>query len=292
MNARAIDDNGGLMTEQVRLAAGDGRGKGWGMFAAGIALALVGAGGVWAWQGGKLATSQAEAPAISAETTRAIAAGGFDAAQRKAIDGMIEAYLLANPEILPRAMERLQAREQGARIGALQGKIDAGFKGAYAGSPVGDAVVVMFSDFACGYCRQTVADVAQLVKDDPNVKIVFREMPILSQESVLAAEMALAAADQGKYFVFYQAMFAQGRPSAATIDAAAKTAGLDMKRAAAFIATGAAKAEIQQNMDYARQLQFDGTPSFVIGNEAIAGAVGIDRMKAAVAAERAAKAKS
>lgn len=98
--------------------------------------------------------------------------------------------------------------------------------------------------------------------------------------------MALAAAQQGKYAAFHEAMFLYGPPSETTIASAAKAAGLDMEAARAFAGSRAAEFEVQKNIELARQLGFDGTPSWVAGEKAFAGAVGRERLAEAVEAAR------
>lgn len=183
-------------------------------------------------------------------------------------------YLLANPEVLPEAMEVLQRRDLVARIEPLRGQLEAPFPGAILGNPAGSITLVEFSDYACTYCRQSVADVASLVAANPDLKVVMREYPILSPESVDAARMALAAAQQGRYAQFHDAMFRLGPPSAATIEAAAKEAGVDLAKARAAIATGAFDSQLQANTQLAAQIGISGTPGWVIGDQALNGAVG------------------
>jgi protein-disulfide isomerase len=183
-------------------------------------------------------------------------------------------YLLAHPEVLPEAMNVLQRREQTARIEPLRAELETPFPGAVLGNPAGSVTLVEFSDYACTYCRQSVADVAALVAADPDLKVVIREYPILRPESVDAARMALAAAQQGRYARFHNAMFRLGPPTAQTIEAAAREAGVDLPRARAAIATGAFDAQLQANGQLALQLGISGTPGWVIGDQALNGAVG------------------
>jgi len=183
-------------------------------------------------------------------------------------------YLLANPEVLPEAIEVLQQREQLALIEPLRGELETPFPGAVLGNPQGSVTLVEFSDYACTYCRQSVADVAALVAADPDLKVVIREYPILRAESVDAARMALAAAQQGRYAQFHDAMFRLGPPTAETIEAAAKQSGVDLARARAAIDTGAFDSQLQANAQLAAQLGISGTPGWVIGDRALNGAVG------------------
>jgi protein-disulfide isomerase len=191
-------------------------------------------------------------------------------------------YLLANPEILPEAMEVLQQREQLARIEPLRGELETPFPGAVLGNPTGSVTLVEFSDYACTYCRQSLADVAALVAAHPDLKVVIREYPILRPESVDAARMALAAAQQGRYARFHDVMFRLGPPTAETIEAAATEAGVDLARAHAAIATGAFDGQLQSNAQLAAQLGISGTPGWVVGDKALNGAVGVQRLGEAI----------
>ena len=160
------------------------------------------------------------------------------------------------------------------------------FPGAVLGNPQGKVTLVEFTDFACTYCRASVAEVEALIAANPDLRVVVRDMPILSPQSAEAARMGLAAAEQGKYAAFHKAMFAAGRPDARTIAEAARSAGLDMERARKVIADPKTDAELAANLDYARQLGFDGTPSWVIGDQAFSGAVGRDVLQKAITEAR------
>ena len=197
-------------------------------------------------------------------------------------NALVRSYILEHPEILPEAMERLQAREMNARLAPMRAEVATPFPGAVLGNPKGTRVLVEFSDYACGYCRQSLADVEALIAADPQLKVVIREYPILSPESLTAARMALAAAEQGKFAAFHKAMFATGRPSPATIRAAAGKAGLDMPRAEKVAASPAVETELRRTMQMAEALGFSGTPSWVAGGEALAGTVGRERLAAAL----------
>ncbi|WOE74829.1 DsbA family protein [Alterisphingorhabdus coralli] len=244
----------------------------------GIAVAVAAGIGIFMWQGGSTAAT---------ETDKAARAAGINAEQQEAFEEIVRQYILDNPEIIPEAIDRLRAKQAAERIDGIRDQIEKPFEQGFAGNPNGDVVLVEFSDFACGYCRQSVGDVARLLSEDPNLKVVFRELPILSDASGKAAQMALAAANQDRYYSFHKAMFDAGRPSDQTIEAAAKSAGMDLEAAKAFISTPAAQAELESNIRIAQQLEFTGTPSWVIGNQIFSGAVGYDQLKAAIEAERA-----
>jgi protein-disulfide isomerase len=201
-------------------------------------------------------------------------------------DRATRAFLLANPEVLPEAMQVLQQREQMARIGPMRGALETPFPGAVLGNPAGSVTLVEFTDYACTYCRQSVADVDALIAANPDLKVVMREYPILSAESVDAARMALAAAQQGRYAKFHAAMYRLSPPTAQAIEAAAIEAGVDLAQARSAIESGAFESQLRANAAMANQLGISGTPGWVIGDQALNGAVGRKAMAEAIEAAR------
>jgi protein-disulfide isomerase len=199
---------------------------------------------------------------------------------------VVHDYILAHPEILPQAMENLAKKENAGRLSGIRGDLEKPFPGAILGNPDGKVTLVEFSDYACGYCRQSVADVAALVAANPELRVVIRELPILSPESGEAARWALAAAEQGKYALFHNALYAAGRPGPEAIEAAAGVAGLDLARARTTIADPKIEAELKRNYGFAQQLGFNGTPSWIVGDEIISGAVGREKLAQAIEAAR------
>jgi protein-disulfide isomerase len=203
-------------------------------------------------------------------------------ASRATLGKAIHAYIVEHPQVLPEAMANLRKQEDASQLAGIRGDVEKPFPGAILGNPNGKIVVVEFADYACGYCKKSVADLNALIAENPEIKVVMRELPILSPNSADAAKMALAAGEQGKYPQFHEAMYEIGKPDAQTIEAAAKAAGLDLARARQFIADPRLDAEIDRNMDLARKLGFQGTPSWVIGERLLAGAVGKDELAKAI----------
>lgn len=210
-------------------------------------------------------------------------ASQFTGIGKGATETVVHDYLLEHPEILPQAMEQLRLKDMAARLAPVREAVGTPFPGAVLGNPKGKTILVEFTDYGCGYCRQSVADVEALIARDPELKVVIREYPILSPDSVNAARMALAAAEQGKFAAFHKAMFAQGRPSDASIAAAAGQAGLDLARAAKFAGSEAAVAEIAHTMSLAEALGVNGTPSWIAGGTVLTGAVGGESLAEALA---------
>ena len=224
-----------------------------------------------------------------ADATTAASSAGIGSAERKAMEAIIRAYILENPEIITQAVEILQKREAAARINSVKDMLIKPYSGAIAGNADGDVTVVKFTDYNCGYCRASLAEVDKLIAKDKGVKIVYREVPILSESSKTAALWALAAAKQGKYLSFHRAMFNAGGASDASIKSAAKSAGLDMPAAQKVVASDEANEELKQNVEMMQQLGFNGTPTFIIDGQIMEGLQEYSTLQTAVDKARKAK---
>lgn len=212
----------------------------------------------------------------------AVAAAGMSAAERKATEALVKAYILENPEIITDAVAILQKREVTKRLTAAGNDITKVFPGAEAGNPRGDVTIVEFTDYNCGFCRASVPDMQRLLNSDGGIRLVYRELPILSETSRTAASWALAAASQGKHKAFHDALFASGRADVANIAAAAQAAGLDIAAARKFAASPVVAQEIERNLSMMQQIGFNGTPTFIIGDQILEGALGYEALKSAV----------
>lgn len=193
-------------------------------------------------------------------------------------------YLLENPEVLPEAMERLRAREAAKMVSASRTTLERPFAGAWAGAADGDVVLVEFFDYACGYCRKSNADVDRLLREDPKLKVVWREWPVLGPDSEKASRASLAAAQAGRFKPFHDALFAAGRPTAEALAKARAGAGLGADLPAAV-----ADQELARNFELARGLEATGTPTFVVGDQILQGAVGYEALRDAIKEARANK---
>ena len=200
---------------------------------------------------------------------------------RAEVEGIIRDYILANPEIIPEAVKRLQQRELGQAIDANRAAFETPFASAWAGAEDGDVVLVEFFDYACGFCRKSNPDIERLLAEDENLKVVWRELPVLGPDSQSAAEVSLAAARSGKFREFYETLFELGRPTAATIAEAKAAVGVTAAPSADF------QAEIEKNYELARAVNASGTPTFVVGDQVLQGAVGYEALKEAIAEARA-----
>lgn len=207
-------------------------------------------------------------------------------AAREKIEKIVRDYILENPEIIPQAVEKLQAKRTGAIIDQNRAAIEKPFAGAWEGAADADVVLVEFFDYACGYCRAALPDLTRLVAEDRRLRIVYRELPILSEVSTDAAKVSLLAAEKGQYMPFHKQLYAAGRVTRDSIFAAAQSVGIDRKAAEAAMVSPAYAAEVESNIRLAQSLQASGTPTFVIGHQVLNGSVGYEALKDAVAAAR------
>jgi protein-disulfide isomerase len=208
--------------------------------------------------------------------------GELSGADRSRVEQIVRDYVLANPEIIPQAMQRLQEREGEKAIAADRSRIETPYKGAVMGNPDDDVTLVEFFDYNCGYCRASLPIIEQLIERDPKLRVVFRELPILAEESRDAARASLAAAAQGRFVPFHNALYAAGPVTADSIASAARTAGVDLSKI-----PDDADTEIAGNIGLATKLGISGTPAWVVGDRVLSGALPLDRLQDAVAAARA-----
>ena len=210
-----------------------------------------------------------------------VAPGDMSGADRARIERVVREYVLAHPEILPEAMDRLQQRETAKAVTASRGTIEEPYESAWIGNPDADVTLVEFYDYNCGYCRAALPTIEKLVAQDRNLRVVFRELPVLAPSSRIAARAALAAAKQGKFKAFHDALYAAGPVSDATIRTAAQATGVDLSA----VPSDADEA-IANNLRIAERLGINGTPSWVVGDQVLTGALPIERLKEAIAAAR------
>lgn len=207
-------------------------------------------------------------------------ASTFSEAQKDEIGSIVKDYLLKNPEIfleiqsaLEAKMEQVQAERLKAALAANADSLFRDPDAPVAGNPKGDVTVVEFFDYNCGYCKRGFPDVAKLIEADPKVRVVFRELPILSKGSEEASRVAIAAHLQGKYWDFHSAMINfKGSADEASALKLAEKAGLDMARLKADIKSEKVEAEIKKVRELAQNLNINGTPHFIVGNRSIPGA--------------------
>ena len=232
----------------------------------------------------------------------AASAQGFSDTQRGDIENIIKNYLLSHPEVLEDAMAELTKRQTAAEAEKHQAGVaknaDALFnspRNVTLGNKDGDVTFVEFFDYNCGYCKRAMADMIELIKADPKLKVVLKEFPVLSAGSVEAAKVGVAVRMQDptgkKYLEFHQKLLG-GRGSAdkARALAVAKEVGLDMARLEKDLASPEVKETIEENFKIAEDMGMNGTPSYVVGKQVVIGAVGVESLREKIGVARCGKA--
>jgi protein-disulfide isomerase len=213
---------------------------------------------------------------------------------RQQVEQIVREYLLANPEVILEAVEGLQEKRRTAgqagqreAMAAQRAQLYGDPDSPVSGNPEGDVTVVEFFDYRCPYCKRAATAVSDLIREDGKVRVVFKELPILGPESVLAARSALAARAQGKYGAMHDALLRHsGGYDEAVIAKIAAEAGLDVARLKADMARPEIAAMFDRNVQLARSLSLTGTPAFVIGDRVVPGAVDLNTLKRLVAEAR------
>ena len=212
------------------------------------------------------------------------------------LNPMIESYLMSDPKILQRMSVALdttmqaEEREQATTaIASMQAAIFNDPDQVVLGNPDGDVTLVEFFDYNCGYCRAALPDMAALLAEDPNLRIVLKEFPILSNESIDAARIAvLVGKADVDYWTFHETLFtSRSQVDKQVALAAASDLGLSPVALELDMGTDAVAKAIQTSYEIARALNITGTPTYIIGNEIIPGAIGLDELRTRIANMRA-----
>ena len=208
------------------------------------------------------------------------------------LNPMIESFLMSDPKILQRmsvALDTtLQAEERSQATTAIASMREAIFNDpgqVVLGNPDGDVTLVEFFDYNCGYCRSALPDMAALLAEDPNLRVVLKEFPILSNESIDAARVAVLVGEADvDYWTFHETLFtSRGQVDKQVALAAAADLGLSPVSLELDMGTEAVSQTIQTSYEIARALNITGTPTYIIGNEIIPGAIGLDELRTRIA---------
>lgn len=210
----------------------------------------------------------------------ALAADAFSDEQKAQIGEVVKDYLLKNPELLIEVQSALEAKlekDQAEKLKAFMAEnaksIYRGTNASVAGNPDGDITVVEFFDYNCGYCKRGMPEVQKLIQSDNRVRVVFKELPILSTGSEEAARAALAAKRQGKYWEFHQAMLAnKGLANEASSLKVAESLGLNLDKFKADMKSAEVRDELDGMKGLAKKMGISGTPHFLVGDKSIPGA--------------------
>ncbi|MDH4194828.1 MAG: DsbA family protein [Nitrospirota bacterium] len=210
-----------------------------------------------------------------------------DPAFQQAVEQVVEQYIRAHPEVIEQTLQALQAKREAQErervrnlIATKQAELLNDPNSPVSGNLEGDVTVVEFFDYRCGYCKRVAGAVTQLQQDDPNVRVVYKDYPILGEASVLAARAALASKAQGKHVAFHEALLAsKNELTQETIFNIATAVGLDKERLNTDMQNPTLQAIIEGNRALARELGINGTPGFIIGTELVPGALELKDLK-------------
>jgi protein-disulfide isomerase len=222
----------------------------------------------------------------------------FSDDQRHEIESIVKDYLLNHPEVLQDVMAAMDKKQQDADAEKARATIKDNqatlFNSPHQvvlGNPQGNVTMVEFFDYNCAFCKRALPDMLTLLKTNPNIKFVLKEFPVLGQGSVEAAHVAVAARMQDptgkKYIEFHQKLLGgRGPADMARALAVAKDVGFDMTRIQKDMNSDEVKTTIDENMKLAEELGVNGTPSYVVGDDLVVGAVGLDELKQKIDAEQ------
>lgn len=212
-------------------------------------------------------------------TVSSVSAAEFSDSQRKEMEAIIKDYLLANPDLLREMGQRLEQQERLAedqqRKGALISNADEIFRDGtdfVAGNPKGTVTMVEFFDYNCGWCKKGFPEVMSLIEADKDLRFVMKEVPIFGGDSDYAAQAAIAANKQGKYWALHVAMMGhEGKITKETVDELAAAQGLDMAQLKKDMESPETAGVLERNRALAQSLAINGTPAFIIDDRLVPG---------------------
>jgi len=191
--------------------------------------------------------------------------------------------LMADPNILNETVDALRDAQYAPVLSANRAAIEVPFGSSWKGSAKPDVTLVEFFDYACPYCKASNASVDRLMAEDKDLRVVYRELPILGPDSVTSARLSLQASKLGRFGQFHDTLWATGRPAPETNARAAQAAGIPVQPQQ----DPAIEAELKRNFQLAGQLGATGTPLFIVGDRVMNGAVGYQTLREAIAKARA-----
>ena len=212
------------------------------------------------------------------------------------VETLVRDYLRDHPEAVVEAIRQFQTNEEAVRrdrteaaLVTLRPQVERDPASPVGGNPNGDVTVVEFFDYNCSFCKRAFPTVMQLLKDDGDIRYVFKEYPILTPQSVVAARAALAAwtMDKGAYVPFHSAlMSARGELTEQKIFNFASESGLDVEALRRRMAGNDIEDALASNFKLAEELGINGTPAFVIGRNLVPGAADAETLRQLVLATR------
>jgi len=215
--------------------------------------------------------------------------------ERAKIEEVVRDFLTKKePEVVMKAVQEIQRRQEEENskksqqaLSTNKDKIFGDVSAPFVGNAKGDVVVVEFFDYQCGHCKKVNESIVKLISDDKNVKVIYKDFPILGAASTSAAKAALAVAKQGKYEKFHDALLSKkDHISDELINQTAKEVGADVAKMQKDMADPSIEKALQANLDLGAEIGVRGTPMFIIGANLYPGAMTVEQMKEAVAEAR------
>ena len=215
-------------------------------------------------------------------------------AQKQAVEKVIHDYFMAHPEFIIDVLHAAEAKVKADKAEDARHAIEAkrqellhDASAPVGGNPAGDVTIVEFFDYRCPYCKEVEPSLEALLQQDPKLRIVYKEFPVLGPPSVYATRMAMAALKQGKYAPFHKAMMAEkGDITDEVVRKVAKSVGVDVEKAKDEMNAGEVDELIKRNYTLADALDIQGTPAFIIGDTLVPGATDIAQLRQLVAEAR------
>jgi protein-disulfide isomerase len=228
---------------------------------------------------------------------QALAQQPFTNEQRSAIEALIRDVLQKNPEIIQDALVELERRQQQQQVDAQRqvlvterNVIFNSPNSPVAGNPNGDVTIVEFFDYNCGFCKRSLTDMQEILKSDTRLRIVLKDFPVLGADSVEASRVAVAAKNQLKgerYWAFHVAlMSSRGRVNGARALEVVRGNGANLEQLRRDMESAETRAIIEETVVLGDRLGLTGTPAFVIADEIVFGAVGVEQIKNRIAEVR------
>ena len=216
-----------------------------------------------------------------------LARADLDVTDRATLNSIIEDFIRNNPKVVRDTLIALAAREEAERKQTGLAKVRDDQGDPVMGNANGTITLYEFSDYNCGYCKRVFEPIQQLVRDNPDVRLVIKEFPILSQSSLVAAKAAIAAEMQGKFGDYHIAMMTyRGQITDAVVMRMAAQAGVDIEQLKSDMESPKTMAIIQRTREAAAALEINGTPGLVVGDTVVPGAIGLDELVKLIAEER------
>jgi len=221
------------------------------------------------------------------------AANAFDDTQKKEIGEIVKSYLVEHPEVLLDVQRALEKKQEDARMAQAKTAVDQNrddiFNASYdlsIGNPKGKVTVVEFFDYNCGYCKRAISDMDAVIKKNPDVRFVLKEFPILGPDSVAAHRVsdAFRHIAPEKYGQFHRELLGgQEHASEARALEVAAALGVTEAQIRAQMDKTNNENSVRETYALAHKLGITGTPTYIVGDEAIFGAVGAEALDEKVA---------